>query len=307
MCVLCRKSRHVRVMETKGPANRRGLFYLTVERPSGYCDGVCLWTVCRWFAVKEAAMHGLRLIALGLAVGLAVCGCKERGPAPSERKDAKEEQEGAKEAAMGVTVKWLGHASFRISHEDTVIYIDPWKVKDAAGDADVVLVSHSHYDHYSQEDIDKVSGPDTKLLASNDVVVTAGGRAITPALTVELEGVEVTGVAAYNPNKQFHPKRNQWVGFALEVGGKRIYYAGDTDLIDEMKGLKDIDLALLPVGGTYTMSAAEAVEAVGRIGPRQAVPYHWGDIVGGAGDAEQFARNARCEVKVLQPGDSLSL
>jgi len=208
---------------------------------------------------------------------------------------------------MAVTVKWLGHASFRISHEDTVIYIDPWKVHDSAKDADVVLVSHSHYDHYSQEDIDKVSGADTQLLASNDVVATAGGRAVTPGLAVELDGVKIIGVAAYNPAKQFHPKRNQWLGFVVELGGKRIYYAGDTDLINEMKELKDIDLALLPVGGTYTMSATEAAEAVGRIGPKQAVPYHWGDIVGGPSDAEQFAEKAQCEVKVLQPGESLSL
>ena len=157
------------------------------------------------------------------------------------------------------------------------------------------------------KDIDKVSGPDTKLLASNDVAARADGQVVTPGLAVELDGVKVTGVAAYNPAKHFHPRRNQWLGFVVDIGGKRIYYAGDTDLIDEMKELKDIDLALLPVGGTYTMNAGEAAEAVGRIGPKQAVPYHWGDIVGAAGDAEQFAEKAQCEVKVLKPGDSLSL
>jgi len=226
---------------------------------------------------------------------------------------------------MAVTVKWLGHASFRISNEDTVIYIDPWKLQGAAKDADVVLVSHSHYDHYSQEDIDKVSGADTQLLASNDVVATAGGRAVTPGLAVELvvataggravtpglavelDGVKIIGVAAYNPAKQFHPKRNQWLGFVVELGGKRIYYAGDTDLINEMKELKDIDLALLPVGGTYTMSATEAAEAVGRIGPKQAVPYHWGDIVGGPSDAEQFAEKAQCARIATTPRSTISV
>ncbi|MBL7153412.1 MAG: MBL fold metallo-hydrolase [Phycisphaerae bacterium] len=209
---------------------------------------------------------------------------------------------------MGLTLKWLGHASFRISHEDTVVYIDPWKLKDAPRDADLVLVSHSHHDHYSPEDINKVSVAETKLAASNDVVLKEGvGQAIVPGLTLEFEGVRVHGVPAYNPAKQFHPKGNQWVGFVVEIGGKRIYYAGDTDITDEMKALKDIDVALLPVGGTYTMNAEEAAEAIGHIKPKLAVPYHWGDIVGGESDAEEFAEKAQCEVKVLKPGESVSL
>jgi len=253
-------------------------------------------------------MFGLRLFVLGLMLGSVVCGCKKDGPAPAERKDAAEKQESGKEAAMGLTLKWLGHASFRISHEDTVVYIDPWKLKDAPHDADLVLVSHSHHDHYSPEDVNKVSGPDTKLVGSNDVVLEGGaGQAIVPGLTLEFDDVRVQGVPAYNSSKQFHPKGNQWVGFVVEIGGKRIYYAGDTDLIDEMKTLKDIDVALFPVGGTYTMSAAEAAEAIGHIKPKLAVPYHWGDIVGSVSDAESFAEKAGCEVKVLKPGESVGL
>ncbi|NQT02255.1 MAG: MBL fold metallo-hydrolase [Planctomycetes bacterium] len=212
-----------------------------------------------------------------------------------------------KETVMGIAIQWLGHASFRICYEDTVIYIDPWKLKESAGDATLVLVSHSHYDHYSQEDIAKVSGPDTKLIASADVIAKAkAGEAIMPGLIVELEGVRVIGVAAYNPDKQFHPKGNNWAGFIIEIGSKRIYYAGDTDLTEEMKALKDIDVALLPVGGTYTMNAKEAAEATEHIKPKLAVPYHWGDIVGGQSDAEQFAKSAACEVKVLEAGESVS-
>ena len=128
-----------------------------------------------------------------------------------------------------------------------------------------------------------------------------------PGLTIELAGVRVQGVPAYNPNKQFHPKSNQWLGFIIEIGGKRIYYAGDTDLTDEMKALKDIDIALLPVGGTYTMNAAEAAEAAGHINPKLAVPYHWGDIVGGESDAEAFTTKSPCEAKLLHPGESLDL
>jgi len=218
------------------------------------------------------------------------------------------EEKMKKEAVMGITIQWLGHASFRICYEDKVIYIDPWKLKDSAGDATLVLVSHSHYDHYSPEDIAKVSGPDTKLIASADVITKAkAGEAILPGLTVALEGIWLKGVRAYNPDKQFHPKASNWIGFVIEIGTKQIYYAGDTDLTEEMKILKDIDVALLPVGGTYTMNAKEATEATMHIKPKLAIPYHWGDIIGGRNDAEQFAASAACEVKILEPGDSVGL
>ncbi len=201
---------------------------------------------------------------------------------------------------MSMTLQWLGHASFRIYDEDTVIYIDPWKIKDSPRDATLVLVSHSHYDHYSPDDVAKVSGPETKLLASVDVIEKEKtGEAVKPGLTIEVKGVRVTGVAAYNPDKQFHPKENNWIGFIIEIGSKRIYYAGDTDLTEDMKALKDIDIAILPVGGTYTMDAEQAAEAIKHIKPKQAIPYHWGDIVGSRNDADKFAEMADCRVIVL--------
>jgi len=209
---------------------------------------------------------------------------------------------------MSATLQWLGHASFRINDGDTVIYVDPWKLKNSPHDATLVLVSHSHYDHYSAKDIAAVSGPNTKLIASADVIAgEKTGEAMAPGQTIELGGVRVTGVPAYNPNKQFHPKTSNWVGFVIEVGSKRIYYAGDTDITNEMKALTNIDIALLPVGGTYTMNAAEAAEAVKNIKPEQAIPYHWGDIVGDRSNAEQFAKAAGCDVKVLSPGDKINL
>ena len=209
---------------------------------------------------------------------------------------------------MGITLQWLGHAGFRICHEDTVIYIDPWKLKDSPHDATMVLVSHSHFDHYSPEDIAKVRGSDTKLAASSDVVAQeTAGEAITPGLTIELGGVRVTGVAAYNPKKDFHPKANKWIGFVIEVGSKRIYYAGDTDFTEEMSVVGDIDLALLPVGGTYTMNAKDAAEATKHVKPKMAIPYHWGDIVGSRNDAEKFATNVDCMSRILMPGEKVSL
>ena len=209
---------------------------------------------------------------------------------------------------MAATLQWLGHASFRIAGDGEVVYIDPWKLSEAAHDATVVLVSHSHYDHYSAEDIAKVSGAGTKTIGPSDVIVQEGkGQSIRPGETVTIGSIKVTGVASYNPAKQFHPKANDWLGFIIEIGSKRVYYAGDTDMTDEMKALGDIDVALLPVGGTYTMNADEAAAAVGHIKPARAIPYHWGDIVGGAKDAEQFSRTASCEVIVLKPGRSAEL
>jgi L-ascorbate metabolism protein UlaG (beta-lactamase superfamily) len=252
-------------------------------------------------------MRIVRLFILAVACGFVVCGCKKQtaGPEPGETAG----QQGArKEAAVGLTIQWLGHASFRICHGDTVIYIDPWKLKDSLHDATLVLVSHSHHDHYSPEDMAKVSGPDTKLIAAADVIAKENaGEAITSGLTVELDGVRLAGVAAYNPNKQFHPKTNNWVGFVIELGSKRLYYAGDTDLTEEMKALKGIDVALLPVGGTYTMDAAEAAEAAKYMKPGVAIPYHWGDIVGARADAEKFAKAAECDTKILTPGQTFNV
>lgn len=209
---------------------------------------------------------------------------------------------------MGTTLQWLGHASFKICHGDTIIYIDPWKSKDSPKDASFILVSHSHYDHYSHEDVAKVSGADTKLIASADVVKKeANGEMITPGTTIDLSGVRVSGVAAYNPYKQFHPSANNWLGFIIEVGSKRIYYAGDTDLTEEMKSLNKIDVALLPVGGTYTMNATEAAEATKYIKPELAIPYHWGEIVGDRSDADKFANSVECQVQVLSVGETMNL
>ena len=252
-------------------------------------------------------MQSLRLFILAVSLGLSVCGCRKQ-TTETQTTETEPKEETRKEAAMGTTLQWLGHAGFKICHEKTVIYIDPWKLKDSPHDATLVLVSHSHYDHYSPEDIARVSRPDTKLIASADVVTREKtGEMIINGLTVDFGGVRVSGIAAYNPGKQFHPKANNWVGFVIEVGLKRIYYAGDTDLTDEMKSLKEIDVALLPVGGTYTMNAADAAEATKYIKPERAIPYHWGDIVGSRADAEAFAEAAECKVQVLSAGETISL
>jgi L-ascorbate metabolism protein UlaG (beta-lactamase superfamily) len=213
-----------------------------------------------------------------------------------------------KEKAMSVKLQWFGHASFKITNGSDVIYIDPWKLKDTPHDATIVLVSHSHYDHYSAGDIAKVSGITTKFIAAEDVIKKQGkGQVLKPGQTIDVNGIKITGVPMYNPAKQFHPKSNNWVGFVIEISGKRIYYAGDTDETPEMDAQKNIDLALLPVGGTYTMSAAEAAEATKQFKPKHAIPYHWGDIVGSQADADKFAKSAACPVKILKKGDTIDV
>ncbi|UCG49449.1 MAG: MBL fold metallo-hydrolase [Phycisphaerales bacterium] len=208
---------------------------------------------------------------------------------------------------QAVHIKWLGHASFKIWHGQACIYLDPWKLSVPIADAALVLVSHRHGDHYSPTDIAKVSGPETKFIAPADVVAArGGGQAIAPGQTIEAAGVRITGVAAYNPAKQYHPKQNNWVGFLIELGGLRIYFAGDTDLTDEMKALTGVDVALLPVGGTYTMNGPEAAEAAGYIQPQLAIPCHWGDTIGSISDAQALEQTADCDVRILQPGEHIS-
>ena len=213
-----------------------------------------------------------------------------------------------KENTMPVQLQWFGHASFKISSGSDVIYIDPWKLKSTPHDATIVLVSHSHYDHYSAEDIAKVSGITTKFIAAEDVVQKQEkGQTLKPGQSIDINGIKITGIPAYNPAKQFHPRANNWLGFVIEIAGKRIYYAGDTDATDEMKALKNIDLALLPVGGKYTMNADEAADATKQFKPKQAIPYHWGDIVGSQADADNFKKLAGCKVTVLKPGESVTV
>jgi L-ascorbate metabolism protein UlaG (beta-lactamase superfamily) len=209
---------------------------------------------------------------------------------------------------MSVEVKWINHASFRIASGANVAYIDPWKLPDAPHDADVVFVSHSHHDHCCPPDIAKVSRSDTAVIAPAETISKLRtASAVAPGERLTIKEITVEAVAAYNIGKAFHPKGNNWCGAVLTIAGKRIYYAGDTDLIPEMSDLKDVDLALLPVGGTYTLDAPAAARACEAIGCKAAVPYHWGDIVGSESDARTFAKSAKCKVHVLKPGESVTL
>jgi L-ascorbate metabolism protein UlaG (beta-lactamase superfamily) len=210
------------------------------------------------------------------------------------------------------SVAWLGHAGFRIETRGATIYIDPYRVPAGAPPADLILVTHGHYDHFSPRDVEALSHDETWLIAPAAVAERTSGQvaSIAPGETIELDhlrGVDVTATAAYNTSKRdsdgnaFHPREAGWVGFDVNVRGERLYHAGDTDVIPEMDAVVGVDVALLPVCGTYVMTAGEAVEAARRIQPGIAVPSHWGGHLGTRADAEAFAERAPVEVRILDP------
>lgn len=205
------------------------------------------------------------------------------------------------EAFVKEKIKWLGHASFRIDGAESTIYIDPWKLKNPVP-ADIVCVTHSHFDHLSQEDINLIKRPSTVIVGPSDCRAGFGDafRAIEPGMAIDVGKVRIEAVPAYNTDKDFHPKRNNWVGYVIEVDGFRIYHTGDTDLIPEMSSIK-ADIALVPVGGTYTMTVSQAAEAVKKINPKVAVPMHCGDIVGTLDDRKKFQDALQGKVVILDP------
>ncbi len=198
---------------------------------------------------------------------------------------------------MLTKVKWLGHSSVKIE-AGKIIYIDPWKIKNGQK-ADLILISHTHHDHLSPADIKKIQKEETVIIASSDAASQLSGdvRVLKPGQEVTVHGITVQAIPAYNIGKAYHPKASQWIGFLLTVEGKTIYYGGDTDLIPEMQRIR-ADIVILPVGGTYTMTAKEAAEAVNLIRPEVAIPIHYGDIVGTLEDAIQFKGLCKIPVEI---------
>ncbi len=201
----------------------------------------------------------------------------------------------------GIKIEWLGHASFKIS-DKLVIYIDPYVLPAEPEKADLIFVTHEHYDHCAVDNIKKLVKEDTQVVITEDCIAKLSGLKtfpVVPGKSYEIKGIKFETVPAYNLNKAFHTKASNWVGYIIEIDGVRIYHAGDTDFIPEMKELK-VDIALMPVGGTYTMNAEEAAEAVNSFKPKVAIPMHYGKIVGSKADAEKFKELVKeAEVVIL--------
>jgi L-ascorbate metabolism protein UlaG (beta-lactamase superfamily) len=203
-------------------------------------------------------------------------------------------------AAMLENIHWLGHDTFKIVGEK-VIYTDPFKIK-KKDKADIILITHEHYDHCSPEDVKLIQGAKTVIVTTSDCAKKLAGKIkiVKPGDKINIEGLELEAVPSYNTNKQFHTKDKGWVGYIFTVKGKRIYLAGDTDYIPEMKNFK-VDIAFLPVSGIYVMTAEEAIKAAFDIKPTIAIPMHYGSIVGSKGDAKRFADGLKGKIEVVIP------
>src|SRR5919109_1417072 len=173
-------------------------------------------------------------------------------------------------------LEWLGHSGFRIRVGKAVVYIDPYRVPDGSPPADLILITHGHYDHFSPQDVERLTVRGTWLVGPAAVAERVSGR------------VHSIG-----------PGEAGWVGYEVNVRGERLYHSGDTDVIPEMDSVTGVDIALLPVSGVYVMTAQEAAEAARRIQPRVAVPMHWGENVGTEEDARTFADRAPVEVRIM--------
>lgn len=196
---------------------------------------------------------------------------------------------------MTENIRVLTHSSIRIQSGDTVLYVDPYKVSGRPQDADFVFITHDHFDHFFPEDIEKVSCDKTVLVVPEkmrDKVLqeadeTQGIIPVKPDAPYDINGFSFETVPAYNRLKPFHPKTAGWVGYIFCLDGKRIYVAGDTDATPDARKVQ-CDVALVPVGGTYTMNASQAAELVNTIRPAAAIPTHYGSVAGSAADAESF-------------------
>lgn len=206
---------------------------------------------------------------------------------------------GAMEAdAMIKDIHWLGHDTFRIIGEK-LIYTDPFKIKQK-DTADIILITHEHYDHCSPEDVSMVQGSDTVIVTTPDCAKKLTGKVkiVKPGDKIKVSGVDIESIPAYNINKAYHPRDKGWVGYIFVVNGQRIYLAGDTDYIPEMKTIK-ADIALLPVSGTYVMTAEEAVQAALDIHAKTVIPMHYGSIVGSKSDAQRFINELTGKIEAL--------
>jgi len=194
-------------------------------------------------------------------------------------------------------IHWLGHDGFRID-AGKIIYLDPYQMNSTVP-ADIILVSHDHFDHCSPDDIKKIQKKGTIIVTDKASAgkLTGERRIMKPGDKVTVAGIEIEAVPSYNINKQFHPKADGKLGFIITVDGVRLYHAGDTDFIPEMKNIR-ADIALLPVSGTYVMTADEAAQAALAIKPKVAIPMHYGAIVGSDADAKTFAEKLKCKVNV---------
>jgi L-ascorbate metabolism protein UlaG (beta-lactamase superfamily) len=199
---------------------------------------------------------------------------------------------------------WFRQSAYRYQDDGLVLYIDPWEAE--GPEADVILITHAHADHYQPEEIERLRGDGTQLVAPHDIARELSGEVtpVAPGDSVEVAGVRIQAVPAYNiaeERLEAHPKANNWVGYVLTLGDRTYYHAGDTDHVPELDSVR-ASVSFLPIGGTYTMGAEEAGGLARAIGPDLAVPMHYGFVVGSPADADRFAEAAKpVTVRTMDP------
>lgn len=200
-------------------------------------------------------------------------------------------------------IEILCHSSIRIKNKN-IIYVDPFKIEKNYNDADLIFITHDHYDHYSEEDIDKVINKNTIIIVPDGLLIKLLKKGIDkdrivvvkPNNEYKIDEIIFKTVPAYNTNKKFHPKENGWVGYIINLESTRYYIAGDTDITEENQKV-NCDIAFVPVGGTYTMDYIEAASLVNKIEPKIAIPIHYGSIVGTKQDAANFIKLLNTNIK----------
>ncbi len=209
---------------------------------------------------------------------------------------------------MAPAITWIGHASFKLTGSKT-IYIDPWKIAGSPHDADVILISHNHYDHFSLFDIERLQNNKTLIFGPRSVInELQRGNPFKPGDKASGAHVRIVGIPAYNKKSPFHPREKEWLGFLIRIDSKVIYYTGDTAIIPEMQLLPAIDVALIPVSGIHSLDPKLAIEACGLFRPKHAIPYHWGDILGSKADAEYFCDYVKStSPHLLLPGETFEI
>jgi L-ascorbate metabolism protein UlaG (beta-lactamase superfamily) len=200
---------------------------------------------------------------------------------------------------------WFRQSAFLYRGDGLTVYIDPWGVT-TDDKADVLFITHAHYDHFQPDEIEKVRKRDTRIFAPADVARELSGNVtpVKPGDAIDAGVLKAQAVPAYNTAEErleMHPKKNNWVGYVITLGTNTYYHAGDTDHAPELSKVR-ADVAFLPIGGTYTMDAVEAAEMAKALGPKLAVPMHFGFVVGTPSDAERFAKEADpVKVEILEP------
>lgn len=208
---------------------------------------------------------------------------------------------------QNIDIEWLGHSAFKIKNK-RVIYIDPFQIPASEEKADIILITHSHYDHCSIADINKIVKEGTMIICTADCQSTINKvenkinmQVVEPEDKIKIQDITIQTVPAYNTEKEFHSKEERWVGYVINIENTVIYHAGDTDCTEEMKKLTGFGkkgktfIALLPIGGKFTMNYEEAAKAALSINPTIAIPMHYGSIIGTAKDAESFVKLCEAE------------